>query len=44
MQRTQALLEKLNLEKEKRIKYKETARIKLKWLYFRKKELDLIHV
>ncbi len=30
MQRTQALLEKLNLEKEKRIKYKETARIKLK--------------
>ena len=44
MQQTQALLEESNLEEEKRIKYKGTARIGLEWLYFREKELDIPHV
>lgn len=44
MQQTQALLKESNLEKEKRIKYKGTARIGLEWLYFREKDLDITHV
>ncbi|KAL9132054.1 MAG: hypothetical protein Q9217_000182 [Psora testacea] len=47
MQQTQALEKESRLEKEKIIKYKGTARIRLKWLHFRRnepRELDDKHV
>ena len=44
MQQIQALEKKSTLEKEKSIKYKRTARIKLGWLHFKKKQLDIKHV
>lgn len=44
MQQIQALDKELTLEKEKSIKYKGTARIKLEWLHFEEKLLDIKHV
>lgn len=44
MQQIQALKQDLTLEKEKIIKYKGTARIKLEWLHFAEKQLDIKHV
>lgn len=44
MQQVQALEKESTLEKEKSIKYKGTARIKLEWLYFEEKQLDIKHV
>lgn len=37
----QALETELTLEKEKSIKYKGTARVKLEWLHFKEKQLDI---
>ena len=37
----QALETELTLEKEKTIKYKGTARVKLEWLHFKEKQLDI---
>ena len=44
MQQIQALERESTLEKEKSIKYKGTARIKLEWLHFEEKQLDIKHV
>ncbi len=44
MQQIQALEEESNLEKEKSIKYKGTARIELEWLHFWEKRLDVKHI
>ncbi len=44
MQQIQDLEEESNLEKEKATKYKKTARIILKWLYFRDNQTDDKHV
>jgi hypothetical protein len=44
MQQIQALEKESTLEKEKSIKYKGTARIKLEWLHFAEKQLDIKHV
>ncbi len=40
----QSLEKESTLKKEKSVKYKGTARVKLKWLYFRDIQLDIKHV